>query len=146
MQDVVYKKISDLENLQKIVSIFDIVFEKKSSPGIEHLKKILSEDRVFNLGAFINNNLIGGLSAHEMSLVSGNKEFYIYDIGVLPEYQKMGIGTSLIRELKNEAKLRGISTIFVEAEADDDEAVAFYRSLGEEEITVRHFNISVFNS
>lgn len=87
--------------------------------------------------------LWGGLSAHELPLISGAKEFYLYDIGVLPEYQKIGIGTGLINELKYEARSRDISTIFVEAEADDESAVAFYRSLDEEEFAVQHFNLSV---
>lgn len=141
--NIIYKEITDLENLQKLISIFDIVFEKKSTPDINALKSIILNKSILNLGAFVDDNLVGGLSAHELALISGNKEFYIYDIGVLPKYQKMGIGTGLIKELKNEANERGISTIFVEAEADDDGAVVFYRSLGEEEIAVRHFNIRV---
>jgi len=141
--NIIFRKISNIEDLQKLVSIFDIVFEKQSNPNVRHLENIISNNTVFNLGAFVDNTIVGGLSAHELSLISGDKEFYLYDIGVLPEYQKIGIGTGLINELKKEAKERGISTIFVEAEADDDGAVAFYRSLNEEEIDVRHFNIKV---
>lgn len=141
--NLTFRKISNTEDLQKLVSIFDIVFEKKSDPDINDLKNIILNKSIINLGAFADDTLVGGLSAHELALISGNKEFYIYDIGVLSEYQKMGIGTGLINELKKEAKERGISTIFVEAEADDEGAVSFYRSLNEEEIIVRHFNIKV---
>lgn len=141
--DIIYKKITDTENLQKLVSIFDIVFEKSSSPSIEYLSTIISDNTLCNIGAFVDGNIVGGLSAHELPTLSGDKEFYLYDIGVLPEYQKMGIGTSLIKELKKEAKIRNIFTIFVEAESDDAGAVAFYRSLGEEEILVQHFNLTV---
>ncbi len=140
---VVFRKITNTKDLQKLVAVFDVVFKKKTNLSEEHLNILLLNYVVFNLGAFIDNVLVGGISAHELSLISGNKEFYIYDIGVLPEYQKMGIGTGLIKELKKEAKIRGISTIFVEAESDDEGAVAFYRSLNEEEVAVKHFNLSV---
>jgi aminoglycoside 3-N-acetyltransferase I len=137
------QKLSSVEDVRKLLSIFDIVFEKRSSPSTERLTTVCSDNAVFNLGAFVDGALVGGLSAHELALVSGEKEFYLYDIGVLPEYQKKGIGTCLIRELKKEARMRGVSTIFVEAESEDEGAVAFYRSLGEEEVFVRHFNLKV---
>jgi ribosomal protein S18 acetylase RimI-like enzyme len=73
---------------------------------------------------------------------------YLYDIAVTPAFQKQGIGTGLIRALCDEARRRGVSTIVVEAEADDEPAVAFYRSLlrhGGEEIAVRHFNLPVLS-
>lgn len=141
--NITYKKITNIEDLQKLVLVLDAVFEHKNKPSAEYLNKILLNKTVFNLGAFVDGALVGSLSAHELPLISGIKEFYLYDIGVLPEYQKMGIGTGLVKELKKEAALRGISTIFVEAEADDEGAVAFYRSLNEEEVTVQHFNLTV---
>jgi len=141
--NVSFRKIKNVEDLQKLVVVFNIVFEKNDNPSAEYLNDLIINNTVLNLGAFVENSLVGGISAHELTLTSGIKEFYIYDIGVLPEYQKMGIGTGLIKELKKEAETRGISTIFVEAEADDEGAVAFYRSLNEEEIKVQHFNLSI---
>lgn len=140
--NVVFRKITNIDDLQKLLTVLDDVFEKKSNPDTKYLNDLLINNNVFNLGAFVDDILVGGLSAHELPLISGTKEFYLYDIGVLPEYQKMGIGTELIKELKKEAKARNISTIFVEAESDDEGAVAFYRSLNEEEVYVSHFNIT----
>jgi ribosomal protein S18 acetylase RimI-like enzyme len=45
--------------------------------------------------------------------------------------------------LQAEARKQHIATIFVEAESEDAGAVAFYRKLGGEEITVNHFNFTV---
>jgi len=93
------------------------------------------------LAAYDDSQLVGGLVAYELRLVSGAVEFYLYDIAVDTAFRRRGIGKALIQELRAIAEKRGASTIFVEAEEDDTEAVDFYRSLGVEELRVRHFNI-----
>jgi ribosomal protein S18 acetylase RimI-like enzyme len=81
--------------------------------------------------------------AFEMCPIHGSKELYLYDIAVHPNHQKQGIGTKLIELLREEAKARGVATIFVEAESEDAGAVAFYRKLGGEEVAVNHFNFNL---
>ena len=93
------------------------------------------------LAAYDDSQLVGGLVAYELRLVSGAVGFYLYDIAVDTAFRRRGIGKALIQELRAIAEKRGASTIFVEAEEDDTEAVDFYRSLGVEELRVRHFNI-----
>ena len=132
-------------DLQHLHTLFNLVFELKpdtvaSQGTFESLFK--KNDACFLL-ALQRETIVGGLAAYELPLLSGEKEFYIYDIGVHPEYQKQGIGTSLIQELKKQARSRNIATIFVESESADVGAVAFYKSLEAEQIKVEHFNIQV---
>lgn len=140
---ITFKKITNTNDLESLISVYNTVFETDNNSNIEYLKSIISNNSIYNLGAYVDNKIIRGLTAYELALLSTNKEFYIYDIGVLSEYRKMKVGTNLINELKIEAKKRNISTIFVEAESDDEVAVDFYRSLKEEEIGVQHFNFKV---
>lgn len=138
-----YRILTKSHELRQLSQVFGHVFEDERSVNEGNLTQILGDSHVYPLGAFAGETLIGGLIAYEFLLMDGRREFYLYDIGVLPEFQKQGIGTGLIEELKKEAQKRGVKTIFVEAGADDETAVAFYRSLNEEELLVRHFNIHV---
>jgi ribosomal protein S18 acetylase RimI-like enzyme len=135
------QKIHSLSDVKALVSVFTLVFEQEKYIVMdEYLSKMLEDDKTLILGAFIDTKIVGGLVAMEMMPIHGSKEFYIYDIAVHPEYQKQGLGKALIEHLKLEAKKRGIETIFVEAESEDGGAVAFYRALGGEEVSVNHFN------
>jgi aminoglycoside 3-N-acetyltransferase I len=137
------QKIHSLSDVKALVSVFALTFEQEYSVTDEYLSKMLEDDKTLILGAFIDTKIVGGLVAMEMMPIHGTKEFFIYDIAVHPEYQKQGLGKALIEHLKLEAKKRGIETIFVEAESEDGGAVAFYRALGGEEVSVNHFNFTV---
>ena len=134
------QKVSELERLH---TLFSAVFapEIDTTPSPEKIEHLLERQDVCILLACSGEEIVGGLVAYELPLLSGEREFYLYDIAVHPDHQKQGIGTKLIQELKKQAKLKDITTIFVEAEAEDSGAVEFYRSFGEEEIAVRHFNL-----
>ena len=58
--NVVFRKITNIEDLQKLVAVLDIVFEKKSNPSTEHLNDLLLKNSILNLGAFVDNILVGG--------------------------------------------------------------------------------------
>lgn len=135
---VVLKEVTHLKTLSRI---FDTVFEAETNSAEE--TPLIQNPSLCAIGAMYENTIVGGLVAYELPLLNGTKEMYLYDIAILPDFQRRGIGTMLIATLKDEAKQRGASTIFVEAEADDTAAVAFYRTLESEEIAVRHFNISI---
>ena len=139
---VVAKSVSDLSKLQLM---FDNVFQTKPThvPERGDLATFADHRDTCVLLAVREDEIVGGLVAYELQLLSGTKEFYLYDIAVLPGYRKQGIGTLLIAELKNQARARGVSIIFVEAESKDTDAADFYQSLQGEHITVDHFNIAV---
>jgi aminoglycoside 3-N-acetyltransferase I len=135
--------LNTAQELLQLRELFKLVFESTPKVDNVNLDAISSSPSIYALGAFLDTTLVGGLIAYELPLLNGTKEMYLYDIAVLPTYHRQGVGTGLINALKTEAASRGVTTIFVEAEDDDEEAVAFYRSLGGEEIGVRHFNIHV---
>lgn len=138
----VLRKVVELEQLR---ALFATVFATQGVSAGEVVPQTVAPvgEGVCAIGAWVADDLVGGLIAYELPLLSGIKEMYLYDIAVLPAHQRQGIGTGLIAALKAEASVRGITTVFVDAEADDVEAVAFYRSLGVAELSVRHFTIPV---
>jgi aminoglycoside 3-N-acetyltransferase I len=129
--------------MKALVSVCTLAFEQEYTVTDQYLSNMLEDDKTLILGAFRDTEIVGGLVAMEMMPIHGTKEFYIYDIAVHPEYQKQGLGKALLEHLKLEAKKRGIETIFVEAESEDEGAVAFYRALGGEEVSVNHFNFTL---
>jgi aminoglycoside 3-N-acetyltransferase I len=72
-------------------------------------------------------------------------EVYIYDLAVAAPHRRRGIATALINELKGVARVRGADIIFVQADLEDEPAIALYTKLGVRE-DVLHFDISVSQS
>ncbi len=137
------KTITTLPELQALMKVFALAFESEYHTDDRYLVNMLENSSTILIGAYGHTDLIGGLVAFEIHPIHGKKEIYIYDIAVHPDYQKQGIGKHLIDYLKVEGKNRGIDTIFVEAESEDEGAVAFYRAIGGEEIKVNHFNFII---
>lgn len=137
------KTITTILELQALMEVFAIAFESEYHTDDRYLANMFENSSTILIGAYGHTNLIGGLVAFEIYPIHGKKEIYIYDIAMHPDYQKQGIGTHLIDYLKDEAQNRGIDTIFVEAESEDEGAVAFYRAIGGEEVKVNHFNFKI---
>ncbi len=142
--DIVIKHATQVSELMELHMLFDRVFEEENEGvTLAEAEVLVAREDICILVAHNSTNVVGGLVAYELPLLRGEKEYYLYDIAVDEAQQKQGIGTRLIEALKERARERGISTIFVDAEASDEGALTFYRSLkpcaGEAE--VRHFTI-----
>lgn len=137
------KKLENIEELKELVATFSLAFESEYDTTDSYLSTMLENTSCVIFGALIESRIVGGLVAFEMTPIHGTKEFYIYDIAVHPEFQKQGVGKKLMEVLKQEAQARGVGAIFVEAESEDEGAVAFYRAIGGEEVAVNHFNFTL---
>ena len=71
------------------------------------------------------NNIIGFVSYAEMKV-----SFLIVALGVLPKYQGVGVGRSLVEKVEAEAKKLRKNRLLVATSNDDLPALAFYQSLG----------------
>jgi len=91
----------------------------------------LTFDRKFmvaELPAFaakLENNIIGFISFTE-----ADDAVIIVALGMLPQYQSSGVGTSLIEKVDAEAKKLLKKRLLVSTSNDDLPALAFYQSLG----------------
>lgn len=85
--------------------------------------------------------VVGALSAYELVKYEQERsEVYIYDLAVAEHFRRRGVATALIELLKPIARLAGAWVIFVQADREDEPAVALYRGLGLEEQPL-HFDI-----
>lgn len=143
MDNLQVKELTSLDVLRELTKVFTLAFETTYDVSDQYLSEMLENESTVILGAFEETTLVGGVVAFEFSPIHGAKEMYLYDIAVHPDFQKKGIGRKLMSQLKQVAQSRGVETIFVEAESEDDHAVKFYRSIGGEEVLVNHFNFVV---
>ena len=137
------KQLTSIKELKELIAVFSLAFESSYDTKDDYLHSMLGNATCVILGAVVEGRIVGGLVAFEMTPIHGTKELYIYDIAVHPLSQKQGVGKKLMEAIKEEARARGAGTIFVEAESEDEGAVAFYRAIGGEEVAVNHFNFNI---
>lgn len=91
----------------------------------------LTFDKVFRLAelpAFVAK--VGKEVAGFVSFAEMQDDLIVVALGILPEYQGSGIGSSLIAKVEGEARKLGSKRIVVSTSNDDLPALAFYQSLG----------------
>lgn len=141
--DIQVVKSDDLETLNQLISVFEEVFEMKNfkRPTTGHLLKLLRKETFFAVVAKVGNRVVGGLTVYILDQYYSERPLaYIYDLAVLTDYQRKGIGRSLIEFTKKCGKRRGFEEVFVQADKVDEHAVKFYRSTRvTEEEQVIHF-------
>jgi len=134
---------ADVHAFSALLDIFNVVFEqvRADRPDTPHLQRLLADPGFLALTAIRDQCVIGGLTAYVLtSYTHRQSSLYLYDLGVAPEFHRQGVGRSLIRALLQLAVERGYREVFVQADADDPEAIVFYRATGAREDPVHQFS------
>jgi aminoglycoside 3-N-acetyltransferase I len=122
----------DLELARTTFAVMAEVFcETHSALSDGYLAALLARPEFWAFVATDSGSVVGGLTAHSlmMTRVEG-AEVFLYDIAVVPDHHRRGIGRGLVDALRREASGRGISTVIVPADDDDTDALKFYAALG----------------
>jgi len=121
-----------LTEFRSLVNILNTVFEEEPKIGSDdHLRNLLGREDFIVLAAFMENEVVGGLTAYELPMYySDSSEIFLYDLAVKSDYQRKGIGKGLIQSLKSHCIQREIKEFFVLAHEEDEHAVEFYRATG----------------
>jgi aminoglycoside 3-N-acetyltransferase I len=83
------------------------------------------------VAAFDGAEVVGGLSAHALPMTRSRRiELFLYDLAVAAPYRRRGIGRALLQFLVEHGQVADALDVFVLAEADDDDAIAFYHAIG----------------
>ena len=123
----------DLIRFQKLIVIFQEVFEMENRPMINeaYLRRLLENPGIIIFAIQYKNEIVGGLTAYELpSYYSEYSEIFIYDVAIKPGFQRKRLGTMLLSALKDYCRDNGIKEFFVEASEEDKHAVHFYGSAG----------------
>jgi aminoglycoside 3-N-acetyltransferase I len=129
--EIEISKLQSVKELTELISVFEEVFEMKKQPHADkiHLQKLLDKDSFFAIIAKAENKIVGGLTVYILDQYYSNKPVgYIYDLAVLPKYQRKGVGRSLIDFTARYCKEQGFEEMFVQVHKADGHAIEFYRS------------------
>ena len=133
----------DLPEFIELIRLFEEVFELKNMqlPPEDHLQGLLENEDFMVMVASHEERIIGGLTAYTLrQYISTQPLLYIYDLAVLEEHQRKGVGNQLIRAVNAYGRENGFEEVFVQADKEEPHAVNFYRSTDPtEEEDVAHF-------
>lgn len=126
-----HRKTATKYSIQKMASDKE---REKIRELVQHFwgeQEQLTFDREFSVaglpayGAKVKKSMIAFVSYTE-----AEEAILIVALGVLPEYQNSGIGSSLIEKVTTEAKKMGKKRLLVSTSNDNLPALAFYQTLG----------------
>ncbi len=124
---------ADIKLAQSVFAVMASVFGGENAVRVsrEYATALLYRDDFLVIAALVDEKPVAGLTAFVLPLTrSETAELLIYDIAVAPTHQRNGIGRRLVQEVRGLAAERGIATIWVPADDEDDHAFEFYRSMG----------------
>jgi aminoglycoside 3-N-acetyltransferase I len=116
-------------------------FEEEGEPLSDaYLHALLVRADFWALAAMVGEEVIGGLTAFTLPLTRREQqELFLYDLAVLPAWQRKGVGRALVEGLRKAGAAAGLSVVFVIADSADTHALDFYRALGGEELPATVF-------
>ncbi|MGC4232095.1 MAG: GNAT family N-acetyltransferase [Niabella sp.] len=142
-QEIEISVVQNIGELNALISVFESVFEMANfkRPDTVYLENLLRKNTFFGVAAKTNGKIIGGLTVYVLDQYYSAKPLaYIYDLAVLTDFQRQGIGKKLIAYTNDYCQQKGFEGVFVQAEKADGYAVDFYRLTNPtDEMQVVHF-------
>lgn len=138
----------DLDQMHALLTMFGEAFQEAevyggNRPGDAYFGRLLGGDAFLAMVAVKDGDVVGGLAAYVLPKFEQERsEIFVYDLAVAEAHRRQGIATGLLMELKKIAAARGAYLVFIQAERDDEPAVAVYSKLGTR-LEALHFEIAV---
>jgi aminoglycoside 3-N-acetyltransferase I len=136
----------DLPLMRALTKALGEIFEEEdvysgSPPSDEWILGLLRDPHFIAMAAVKEGEVAGGLAGYVLPKFEQERsEIFIYDLGVREEHRRQGIALALLREMGRVAKEKGAWAVFIQADADNEPAIALYSKLGPREDAV-HFDI-----
>jgi aminoglycoside 3-N-acetyltransferase I len=127
--EIIKLNSGQVKEFTALLQIFKEVFESEEIlSDKDYLAGLLNKPDFLVFVAMENEKVIGGLTVYVLhSYQVARPMAYIYDVGVATAFQRQGIGKSLLAYVCNYCKDHAYEDVFVQAEAEDAQAVNFYR-------------------
>lgn len=137
---------ADTDLFVGLIRVFEKEFEMKDLriPSTDYLSQLLIKTDFFVFVALENGNVVGGLTSYLFDQYYNTTPLvYIYDLAVLNDFQRRGIGKQLIEAHNDFCKQLNAEVVMVEADETDKHAIEFYRSTGATGLNVVHFDYNL---
>jgi aminoglycoside 3-N-acetyltransferase I len=136
----------DVDQLREMTALFGRAFDDPEhydhhKPTTEYLSGLLRNPMFVAISASDGGRVVGGLAGYILpKFEQARSELYIYDLAVDEAFRRRGVATRLIEAAQVLARDRGAWVVYVQADPEDEPAVALYTKLGTRE-DVLHFDI-----
>ncbi|MGB4771699.1 MAG: GNAT family N-acetyltransferase [Chitinophagaceae bacterium] len=119
----------DVDAFASLIHIFKDVFEVKAAmPGDAYLQNLLRNPDFMVFVVKQDELIVGGLTIYVLHHYYDTRPMaFIYDVAISSAFQRQGFGKALMAQVRSHCHAHGFAEIFVEAEADDPDAIEFYR-------------------
>lgn len=117
-------------DLGSLIDVFEEVFgtEHDERPSSEYLKNLLTDPTFRAIVAKVNGQVVGGLTLYILhQYYTPQPLIYLYDLAVLVQHQRKGIGRNLIEFTQSYCRNQGAEELFVQVDKVDLYALEFYR-------------------
>ncbi len=139
----------DGATVRQLMALFADAFEdpehySQRPPTDAYLQRLLARpDFLMFVAASPDGQLLGGLFGYELLKPEQEcSEVYLYDLAVREGARRQGVATALIRALQQAACEMGATVVYVQADPEDEPAVALYTGLGRR-ADVLHFDLLI---
>src|SRR5690554_51064 len=122
--------VKNIDDFIELLMVYVKVFEMKNFklPDTNYLKNLLAQDYFIAVVAKENNKIVGGLTIYVLQQYYSTQPLaYIYDLAVLTEYQRKGIGKKIMNFVTDYCRDKGFEEVYVQADKVDAHAIDFYR-------------------
>jgi len=120
------------DDLATLLAVRDGLFDEPLDPA--ESAAFLADPANLLLLAFDGDDAVGMLTGTFLRHPDKPLSLFVNELGTREAWQRRGIATALMREAIAIARARGARGVWLGTEEDNDAAIAFYRSLGADEL------------
>lgn len=118
-------------DIEIITSLVENLPNNKETASAKHLEILLTDDRTYILAAQMDNQVVGYALAYRFpSLYSDDYLAYLYDIEVLPQHRRKGVGRKLVESLLAELKKDDVDELWLGTASDNYAGHALFSKTG----------------
>jgi len=116
----------------------DLKFRMDEVVGVSvdpaYMRAFLADDRHYFVVAYVGEVPVGYVFGYRLSRFDGKPPMvFVYEVAVVEEHRRRGIGRALIEEVKRLAHEDGCRKMLVPTNTSNGAAMALYRSAGGEQ-------------
>jgi ribosomal protein S18 acetylase RimI-like enzyme len=116
----------------ELVALFAAVLPGSPTAHADRLDEseaFLRDSHSFTLGAYVNNVPVGLAWGVQMRSPSGRLTTYLHELDVHEDWRQQGVGSALVTEAMNLARVRGSTKFWLSTGGQNEAAQALYESL-----------------
>ena len=96
----------------------------------ENIEKYINDNHNYGFIVIVDSKIVGLAYCYDLTRLDGKSMLYMHSVGILPEYQNMGLGSKLIEYVTNYGRENGFSELFVITDKGNKRACRVYEKAG----------------